>query len=140
MPSKSLPKYCSTYCLMSISPFDSGIGHTYNAIISASARVSISTRKSTCEPHKRKHKQACACVVVPVHMYFFFRLICFCLLRTCEPSLSLLKVSLLINPFTPKSDQLEFSLSASQQRYIIQYGELAVWMEATSSHYDVKCI
>ena len=28
-----------------------------------------------------------------------------------------------INPFTPKSDQLQFSLSVSHQRYIIQYGE-----------------
>ena len=27
-----------------------------------------------------------------------------------------------INPFTPKSDQLQFSLSASHKRYIIQYG------------------
>ena len=27
------------------------------------------------------------------------------------------------NPFTPKSDQLQFSLSDSHQRYIIQYGE-----------------
>ena len=25
--------------------------------------------------------------------------------------------------FTPKSDQLQFSLSVSRQRYIIQYGE-----------------
>ena len=29
-----------------------------------------------------------------------------------------------LNPFTPKSDQLQFSLSVSHQRYIIQYGEL----------------
>ena len=28
-----------------------------------------------------------------------------------------------LNPFTPKSDQLQFSLSVSHQRYIIQYGE-----------------
>ena len=27
------------------------------------------------------------------------------------------------NPFTAKSDQLQFSLSVSHQRYIIQYGE-----------------
>ena len=30
------------------------------------------------------------------------------------------------NPFTPKSDQLQFSLSVSHQRYIIQYGELGI--------------
>ena len=29
----------------------------------------------------------------------------------------------LANPLTPKSDQLQFSLSVSHQRYIIQYGE-----------------
>ena len=28
-----------------------------------------------------------------------------------------------LNPFTPKGDQLQFSLSVSHQRYIIQYGE-----------------
>ena len=28
------------------------------------------------------------------------------------------------NLFTPKSDQLQFSLSVSYQKYIIQYGEL----------------
>ena len=28
-----------------------------------------------------------------------------------------------VNPFTPKSDQLQFSLSVSHQRHIIQYGE-----------------
>ena len=32
----------------------------------------------------------------------------------------------LFNPFTPKSDQLQFSLSVSHQRYIIQYGELGI--------------
>ena len=30
-----------------------------------------------------------------------------------------------INPFNPRSDQLQFSLSVSHQRYIIQYGELS---------------
>ena len=31
--------------------------------------------------------------------------------------------SVTINPFTPKSDQLQFSHSVSHQRFIIQYGE-----------------
>ena len=34
--------------------------------------------------------------------------------------------TLAFNPFTPKS-QLQFSLSVSHQRYIIQYGELGIW-------------
>ena len=32
----------------------------------------------------------------------------------------------LFNPFTPKSDQLQFSLSVFHKRYIIQYGELGI--------------
>ena len=36
---------------------------------------------------------------------------------------SILIVILGINPFTLKSDQLQFSFSVSHQRYIIQYGE-----------------
>ena len=31
-----------------------------------------------------------------------------------------------VNPFTPTSDQLQFSHSVSPQRYIIQYGELGI--------------
>ena len=57
-------------------------------------QVSISTRKSTCEPGRRKHKHkqrhACACVV-PVHTYFFLCLH-LCLRRTCEPALMFHKV------------------------------------------------
>ena len=35
-----------------------------------------------------------------------------------------LLVWVVFNPFTSKSDQLQFSLSVTHQRYIIQYGEL----------------
>ena len=56
--------------------------------------ISISARKSMCEPGRRKHKRKkkdnvsfsynCA-YVAPVHTYFFLRLQC--LHHTCEPAL-----------------------------------------------------
>ena len=62
--------------------------------IAHDASISISARKSMCEPgwckHKHKKKEnisfsyTCACVA-PVHTYFFLRL-CLCLRRTCEPA------------------------------------------------------
>ena len=38
--------------------------------------------------------------------------------KAAQPRLSAIEFT-----FTPKSDQLQFSLSVSYQRYIIQYGE-----------------
>ena len=38
----------------------------------------------------------------------------------------LLKALTMDYSFTPKSDQLKFSLSVSHQRYNIQYGELGI--------------
>ena len=40
-----------------------------------------------------------------------------------------------INPFTPKSDRLQFSLSVTHERYIIQYGEFGnSWL---SNHFSL---
>ena len=50
------------------------------------------------------------------HSCIFFR-------QTIWPGLKMYGGHSQFNPFTPKSDQLQFSLSVSHQRYIIQYGE-----------------
>ena len=44
---------------------------------------------------------------------------CCCFVCVCDAW----KFMIMVNPFIPKSDQLQFSLLVSHQRYIIQYGE-----------------
>ena len=43
--------------------------------------------------------------------------------KTIDMGLEIFNIIVASNRFTPKSDQLQFSLSFSHQRYIVQCGE-----------------